>query len=63
MKNMNKVIAAAIVLAALGTKANAQTNVATANADAKIVSAITIASSRALNFGSIAPGAGGYCIN
>ncbi|MCW3110720.1 MAG: hypothetical protein JWQ09_5226 [Segetibacter sp.] len=56
---MNKVIAAVIVLAAFGTKVNAQTNVATATADAKIVSAITIASSRALNFGSIAPGAGG----
>src|SRR4051794_35399549 len=59
MKKMNKVIAAAIILAGLGTKVNAQTNTATADASAKIVSAITISSSRALNFGSIAPGAGG----
>ena len=61
MKNMNKVIAAVVVLAAFGTKVNAQTNVASANADAKIVSAITIASAsgRTLNFGSIAPGSGG----
>lgn len=57
---MNKVIAGAIVLAALGTKANAQlTNTATASASAKIVAAITIEKKVDLNFGSIVPGSGG----
>lgn len=59
MKNLNKLIATAIVLVCFGTSASAQTNNATANASARIVSGITIANSRHLNFGSISPGASG----
>jgi hypothetical protein len=59
MKTFTKIIASVMVLSVLGNTAMAQSATATANASARIVSAISIASSRNLDFGSISPGASG----
>jgi hypothetical protein len=59
MKNMSKMIASAIVILGFAATSIAQSATATANAQARIVSAISIASSRNLDFGSISPGASG----
>lgn len=52
-------IASVSMLIGFFTTANGQSANATANASARIVSAISIASSRNLDFGSISPGASG----
>src|SRR4028118_1529231 len=52
-----KLIASVIVLIIMGKAVNAQTS-ATATANAKIVSAISVVKDRDLDFGSIVPAAG-----
>ena len=59
MKTFTKVIASIMVLIGFAATVSAQSANATANATARIVSAISIASSRNLDFGSISPGASG----
>ena len=59
MKTFTKMIASAMVLTAFATNVHAQSANATANASARIVSAIGIGSTRNLDFGSISPGASG----
>ena len=59
MKNKTRTLAAVVAMLLTATCVSAQTNNATADAEAKIVSAITIQNSRMLNFGSISPGASG----
>jgi len=59
MKTFSKMIASVMVLTVFATNVHAQSANATANASARIVSAISIASSRNLDFGSISPGASG----
>lgn len=59
MKTFTKIIASTMMLTAIAINVNAQTASASANASARIVSAISIGSSRSLDFGSISPGASG----
>lgn len=59
MRTFTKIIASALILTGFASTATAQSANATADASARIVSAISIASSRDLDFGSISPGASG----
>jgi len=59
MKTLSKLAAPLMIMIGFASTANAQSANATANASARIVSAISIASSRDLDFGSISPGASG----